>query len=241
MIDADGKRVVVKLMDDSWILNRCVSDHPFVPNAGIVWTHSDHCSRLPVPGDELPEFMRQMRAAYGNCAAVAWHGEVALGHIVFLPRAVARERRATGWEHFGAASEDEGTLVVINLAFCSLSGHEFRRKGVGKALMGMMLEWAREAGWKRLEVYGAGGGLFPGDWLDACIPPMPFWEGCGFRVFARHGEGALSDEALRAIVEDDPRGSAAERRVKADLAEALRVGAVEPERYAYAYDLGRSA
>ena len=29
VIDADGKQVVVKLMDDSWTFNQCVSAHPF--------------------------------------------------------------------------------------------------------------------------------------------------------------------------------------------------------------------
>ena len=47
-IDADGKQVVVKLMDDSWIMNRCVGDYPWKPRQGIVWAHSDHCVRLQV-------------------------------------------------------------------------------------------------------------------------------------------------------------------------------------------------
>lgn len=63
-IDADGKQVAVKLMDDSWTFNMCVSSSPFKPRHGVVWAHHDHCSRLPVPGDELPYFMKQMRDKY---------------------------------------------------------------------------------------------------------------------------------------------------------------------------------
>lgn len=238
-IDADGKQVVVKLMDDSWIMNRCVGDHPWKPRQGIVWAHSDHCVRLPVPGDELPDFVRQMRDTYGNCAAVAWHGELVLGHIVWLPRAVARKWRSTGWEQFGPAAEDEGNLVVINLAFCSLSGHEFRRKGVGEALVGIMLDWARVNAWQKIEVYDTGGGLFPAEWLDYCIPPRPFWEGRGFSVFAKRRDEIFSDETLSAIIEDNPRNSAEEQRQKEEIIAAIRRGSIDPELYAYRYDLRR--
>jgi GNAT superfamily N-acetyltransferase len=183
--------------------------------------------------------MRTMRDTYGNCAAIAWHGETVLGHLVFLPRAVARERRATGWEHFGPAGEDEGTLVVVSLAFCSLSGHEFRGKGVGKALVATMLDWARATGWRRVEVYGTGVGLFPSDWLDACIPPRPFWEGRGFTAFARHGDGTISDEKLQELIDDNPRNSDEEQHHKTELVAAIRRGETDPELYGYTYDLSR--
>jgi GNAT superfamily N-acetyltransferase len=239
IIDTEAGRVVVKLMDDSWILNQCVGAHPVKPRSGVVWRHDEHCARLPVPGDEFGDFMRDVRDAHGNCAAIAWHGQTVLGHLVFLPRAVARERQATGWEHFGPASEDQGVLVVANLAFCSLSGHEFRGKGVGKALVATMLDWARESGWHRIEVYDTGGGMFAADWLDACIPPRPFWEGRGFTVFARHGDGTISDERLQGLLEDDPRNSDDERRRTAELVAAIRRAETGPARYAYTYDLFR--
>jgi GNAT superfamily N-acetyltransferase len=239
LIDADGKQVLVKLMDDSWIWNECVGAHPIKPRQGVVWRPSDRCTRLPVPGDQLRYFARRMCDTYGNCAAVAWYGDTVLGHLVFLPRAVSRECRATGWESFGPPTEDDATLVVINLAFCSLSGHEFRRKGIGKALVATMLDWAREGGWRRIEVYGTGSGLFPGDWYDSCIPPRPFWERRGFSVFARHGDGRLSDEEWTAIMADNPRNSADEQSEKERIRAASIRGEAERDLVGYRYDLRR--
>ena len=238
-LDVAGKHVVVKLMDDSWIWNECVSAHPFRPRSGIVWSHSDHCARLPVPGDELPDFVRWVCDMYGNCAAMAWHEDLVLGHIVWLPRAVARDRQAAGWQGFGTAEQDEGTLVVVNVGFCSLSGHEFRRQGIGKAFVEIMLEWARENGWRRVEVYDTPTGLLPGDWLDACIPPWPFWEGRGFEVFARHGKGELSAEQVAAILSDDPRLSSEEQLQKREIIAAIRRGEVAPDLVGYSYALRR--
>ncbi len=239
IIDADGKEVVVKLMDDSWIMNQCAGAHPFKPKEGTVWKHSEHCARLPVPGDELTGFMSSIRDTYGNCAAIAWCGEKVLGHIVFLPRAIARQRQATGYERFGPADQDEGTLVVINLAFCSLSGHEFRRKGIGKALVGIMLDWASENNWRRVEVYGTDAGLFPADWYDHCIPPRSFWEDRGFTVFAKHRDSKLSPEDMTAIMEDNPRDSDAEQRQKREMLAAIQSGNIDPELYGYTFDLRR--
>ncbi len=239
IIDADGKEVVVKLMDDSWIMNQCAGTHPFKPREGIVWKHSEHCARLPVPGDEVPGFMSKIRDTYGNCAAIAWCGEKVLGHIVFLPRAIARQQQATGHEHFGPTDQDEGTLVVVNLAFCSLSGHEFRGKGIGKGMVGIMLDWADQNNWRRVEVYGTGAGLFPAEWYDHCIPPRPFWEHRGFTVFAKHGDRELCPEDIAAIMEDNPRHSDAEQKQKREILAAIQSGEIDPEVYGHTFDLGR--
>jgi len=236
-IDADGKQVVVKLMDDSWIFNMCVSSAPFKPRHGVVWAHRDHCSRLPVPGDELPDFMKQTRNKYGNCAAIAWHKDTVLGHIVFLPKAIARQCKSTGWEYYGEAAKDDKTLIVVNLAMCSISGHEFRRKGLGKALVQVMCDWAKENGWETIEVYDTAGGLFPVDWLDHCIPPRPFWEGRDFRVFAKRGDGKCSDAVLNNLMNDNPRNSAKEQALKTRIIEGIRDGSIDQELYAYQYDL----
>ena len=239
-VDADGKEIVVKLMDDAWIINCCAGAHPFKPTQGIFWSHSDHCSRLPIPGDEFPDFMRHIRDTYGNCAAIAWHRDTVLGHIVFLPRFVARKQRATGFEHFGPAIDDKGILVVINLAFCSLSGHEFRRKGVGKALVDIMLNWARENGWSTVEVYDTTTGLFPADWYDYCIPPKAFWEGRGFSVFAKRRDETFSDQSLKAIMADNPRNNSEEQQQKERIIKDIKHGVIDPTLPAYRYDLLRN-
>ena len=129
--------------------------------------------------------------------------------------------------------------MVINLAFCSLSGHEFRGKGIGKALVGIMLDWASENNWRRVEVYGTGTGLFPAEWYDHCIPPRPFWEGRGFTVFAKHGDSKLSAEDMEAIMEDNPRHSDTEQQQKREILAAIQSRNIDPELYGHTFDLRR--
>lgn len=75
IIRFDDKIVTVKMMDDSWIINRCVSEAPFKPKPGVVWGHENRCGRLLIPGDEYEQTMRYFRDTYGNAAVVAWDGE----------------------------------------------------------------------------------------------------------------------------------------------------------------------
>jgi len=210
-IHADDKTVTIKLMDESWLINQCTGAHPFKPRPGVVWKAHERCARLPeVAGHEFPNVLRRLRDTYGNCAAIAWHGGHVLGHLVWMPRHEARTLRAKGCEFFGPVAGDgpeagdAGTLVVVNLAFCSLSGHGFRRKGVGRAMVDMMVAWAWEHGWRRIEAYDVTGGLFPWDWLDACIPPRPFWERMGFAVFGQrlraYTEEELASDVIRGVI-----------------------------------------
>jgi len=120
---------------------------------------------------------------------------------------------------------------------CSLSGHEFRRKGIGASLVQIMLEWAMQNAWKYIEVYDTGGGLFPMEWFDHCIPPRPFWEKKGFVVFQKHGDGKFSGEFLRAVLNDNPRNSISEQRQKEEIIQKLREGAIDQEQHAFQYDL----
>jgi hypothetical protein len=107
--DAEGKQVIVKPTDVSCISSQCAGMRPFKPRHRVVWRHDEHCGHLPLPGESV------------------------LGHIVWLPRAVARDFEAAGSQDFGPPDEDKGTLVVINLASCSIGGLESRRKGIGGA------------------------------------------------------------------------------------------------------------
>ena len=230
VIHANGKTVDVRLMDESWIINQCAGAHPFKPRSGVVWNEAARCARLPeIPGSKFQDFFRETRDKSGNCAAIAWHEDRVLGHLVWIPRSKAREVHATGCRFFGPAEEDEGTLVVVNLAFCSLSGHEFRGKGIGSAMVGLMVAWAREEGWRAIEVYETTGGLFPWDWLDACIPPRSFWEGRGFVAFACRPH-RYTDEELSGLLADDPRNSVPEHTEKQQIIAAIRAGQIDESR-----------
>jgi len=121
--------VTVKMMDDSWIINQCVSHSPFVPKPGVVWSHEDRCSRVQIPGDQFEDAMRSFRDAYGNAAVIAWDGNVALGHIIFVPKAEARKQKMLFHERMPASAGDDKTLVVEAVAFCSIGGQKYRRRG----------------------------------------------------------------------------------------------------------------
>lgn len=230
VVDANGKTVTVKLMDDSWIINQCAGAHPFRPRPGIVWKDSDRCARLPeILGSRFQDFFRETKDNYSNCATIAWHKDHVLGHLVWIPRSKAREIHATGWQFFGPAKEDEGALTVVNLAFCSLSGHEFRGKGIGKAMVDLMIAWAKENAWRSIEVYETTGGLFPWDWLDSCIPPKPFWEGRGFVTFA-HRPHCYTDEELADLLADNPRGNEQEQAEKRKTIAKIQAGKVDESR-----------
>ena len=118
------------------------------------------------------------------------------------------QQRVAFYANASLEADDAGTFVVVNLAFCSLGGHEFRRKGVGRAMVNMMIAWARENGWRRIEVHDVTGGLFPWDWLDACIPPRPFWERMGFTVFNQRLH-AYTEEELDGLIVDSGQAVAA--------------------------------
>ena len=192
-----------------------------------MWQAHERCARLPeIAGDEFQNTLRLLRDTYGNCAVIAWHEEQVLGHLVWMPRHEARALWAKGCEFFGPKAGDAGTLVVVNLAFCSLSGHGFRRKGVGRAMVDMMIAWAWEYGWRRIEAYDVTGGLFPWDWLDACIPPRPFWEHMGFAVFQQRLH-AYTEEELDGLLADNPRDDDREQEEKRNIVSRVRAGQVE--------------
>jgi GNAT superfamily N-acetyltransferase len=227
VIDVNGKTVTIRLMDDSWIINQCAGAHPFKPRSGVVWHDSDHCGRLPeIPGSTFQDFLRETKSQFGNCAAIAWHEDHVLGHLVWIPRVRARSVRASGWRYFGQPEKDDGVLVVANLAFCSISGHEFRGKGVGKSMVAMMTAWARENGWRTIEVYETTGGLFPWDWLDSCIPPKPFWEGRHFKVFA-HRPHSFTSEELATLLADNPRNNDEEQAEKQQIVNRIHAGVID--------------
>jgi hypothetical protein len=89
-----------------------------------------------------------------------------------------------------------------------------------------MTAWAKENGWRAIEVYETSCGLLPWDWLDACIPPKPFWEARGFTVFSHRPHPFTSDE-LSAVLADNPRNSDQEQARKQQIVARIRSGLVD--------------
>ncbi len=235
----DGKTVIVKMMDDSWIINECITHGPIQPRAGIVWKHSDHCSRLLIPGDEYESTMKEFMDAYGNCAVIAWDGDVALGHMIFVPKAEAQRRQMLYHERMLETDYDAKTLVIEAVGFCSIMGHEYRGRGIGRAMGGMILEWAKLNNWKAVQVYGTPTGLFPWAWLDSCMPPYQFWQKLGFQIVAKMKTASSWQQVRDAMLADDPRASESERKLKDDIVAKVEQGKILEQQWAYEYDLER--
>ena len=229
--------VTVKMMDDSWIINQCVSHSPFVPKRSVVWSHEDRCSRVQIPGDQFEDAMRSFRDTYGNAAVIAWDGDVALGHIIFVPKAEARIWQMLYHERMPTSPDDDKTLVVEAVGFCSIGGQKYRGHGIGRAMADMMIDWASQNGWARMQIFGLPSGLFPGHWMDSCMPPKPFWEKLGFEVIHKVKIGKTWDEIRAAHLDDDPRSSLTEVKLKEQIVESMENPESSEEGWAYDFDM----
>lgn len=239
-ITFDDVTVTVKMMDDLWIINQCVSHSPFVPKPGVVWSHRDHCSRLQIPGDQFEDAMRSFHDTYGNAAVIAWDGNMALGHIIFIPKAEARKWKMLYHERMPTSSDADKALVVEAVGFCSIGGQKYRGHGIGKAMADMMIDWARQNGWTRMQIFGVPSGLFPGHWMDSCMPSRPFWEKFGFEVIDKVKNGQTWDEVKTAALGDDPRCNSREMELKKQIIENIKSSESSKEEWAYDFDMEKS-
>jgi hypothetical protein len=107
-----------------------------------------------------------------------------VGILTFFPTPDLIERQAMGWEKM-VAFQDPQTLAVATCVLCSLSGHEYRRKGIGTAMVELAIEWAASHGFKRIAAFDVPSGMVEMDWGHPCRPPKPFWEKLGFSVIAK--------------------------------------------------------
>lgn len=236
-ITFDDTTVNVKMMDDSWIIDQCVSHSPFIPKQVPSWSHEDRCTRVQIPGDQFEDAMRSFREAYGNAAVIAWDGDVALGHIIFVPKAEARRWQMLHHERMPAAPDDAQTLVAQAVGFCSIGGQKYRGRGIGSAMAEMMIDWSSRNGWAKLEIYGVPSGLFPTHWMDSCMPPRPFWEKFGFTAIGRVPNGQTWDKIKTEQLSDDPRNNPAEMVLKRQIIDTIELSDLAEEDWAFDFDL----
>ena len=143
-------------------------------------------------------------------------------------------------ERMSASSGDDKTLVVEAAAFCSIGGQKYRRHGIGSAMAEMMIDWASQTGWVKMQIFGVTAGLFPGDWMDSCMPPRPFWQNFGFQVIGQTKIHQSLRDIINIVGEDDPRNSEAERRQKQEIKAQLQQGLILEEEWAYDFDLEKN-
>lgn len=236
LIRYDDAVVTVKMMDEGWIINRCVSHSPFVSQPGIVWSHEDRCTRLRIPGDRFEDAMRNFREKYGNAAVIAWDKDVVLGHMIFIPKAEAVRWKMLYYERM-PSPDDSNVLVVKAVGFCSIGGQEYRKRGIGRAMAEMMIDWAEGNGWSKIQIFGVPSGLLPLHWMDSCMPPKPFWEKFGFEVIGKTGIHQTWNELKTEILDDDPRASRYEAELKKEIIDKVERGIYCEEDWAYDFDM----
>ncbi|MHB0947314.1 MAG: hypothetical protein ACYC3B_09090 [Sedimentisphaerales bacterium] len=237
IIKFDGKTITVKMMDDSWIINQCISERPIKPEKGVIWPHNQYCTRLRIHGNVYESTMEKFMDRYGNAAVIAWDGKLALGHMIFVPKVEARKNKMLYSERMAETSYDAKTLIIEAVGFCSIDGHEYRHRGIGRAMAEMVLNWAKANNWQSVQVYGTPTGLFPWAWLDSCIPPMQFWKKLGFRIIKKTRIEPSWQKFRESILTDEPRDSKEERKLKKDIVEKIDNGQLTEEQWAYEYDL----
>lgn len=240
IIRFDEKMVTVKMMDNTWIINRCVSEAPFIPKRVVVWSHADRCGRLLIPGDKYEQIMYYFMNTYGNAAVIAWDGNLALGHMVFVPKIEARKRQMLFHERMSESPNDDKTFVVHAVGFCSIGGQEYRGRGIGRTMAEMVIEWATVNEWHAIQIFGVPSGLFPSDWMDACIPPKVFWEKLRFKVMGKTRIEQTWEEVRARILADNPRNNKSEMDLKRKIIAKVEQGQISEDEWAYLFDLEKN-
>jgi len=184
--------------------------------------------------------MRHFRNRYGNAAVIAWDRDTVLGHIIFVPKLEARKREMLFRERMPLSPDDDMTLVVQAVGFCSIGGHEYRGHGIGRAMAELMIEWAIANGWLKFQIFGVPSGLFPGHWMDSCMPPKPFWQKFRFKVIGKTRLQQTWEEIKAANLADDPRNSSDEMAYKTEVVAKVERGDIPEEEWAYEFDLEKS-
>jgi GNAT superfamily N-acetyltransferase len=175
----DDKDIAIQLMDDRYTVNDCPQEPTHVDvlrTRNATW-----CGAMGVSDRPIREVTTTARREHGNCAVLAWDGDLVVGILTFFPVEDLVERQAHGWEMM-EPSLGTGTLAIASCVLCSLGGHSYRRRGIGRAMGEQAIDWAREQGYRQVGVYQVPSGLTTIHWQDACRPPMPFWRKLGFEV-----------------------------------------------------------
>jgi len=76
-----GHTIAIRMMDDRCI----VSDCPQEPTHYEVlkWRNSTLCAGMGISGTPVREVTAAAREQYGNCAVLAWDGDVVVGILTF--------------------------------------------------------------------------------------------------------------------------------------------------------------
>jgi GNAT superfamily N-acetyltransferase len=191
----------IREMDDRYILDTCPLSDPLDPS---IVSGEPYNSSLGHSKEVRRRFFRQVREQYGNCVLFAWDQDKIVGFLLFFPKYVARRVGVKTLP--GDQTRSEQTLVYG----CMQMASDYRGKGVGTKLAQALVAWAREHGWKRIEVTGVARGDSEEHWRWGWA--LPKWQKLGFKVAREQPSIAVvldltdsSAEPLRSADADKPR------------------------------------
>ena len=160
--------IEIREMADGYTLDRCPLYAPLDPSAPPLDSDPTYGERTR---SIRRRFFTQVRERYGNCVFLAREGGTVVGFLIFLPKPVARK---LGLYALPPGERDDRTLVYTCMQFAPA----YRGQGLGTRLVKALIAWAKENGWRRIEVHGIGGGTEEEDWRWGWA--LPKWQRLGF-------------------------------------------------------------
>jgi GNAT superfamily N-acetyltransferase len=176
----------IRLMDDSYILDRCSHTVPFKPDGSRpdFW-----CYALGTKKEGWYEVHANLMERYGNCAAMAWERGRVVGFITFYPK-----RYAMFTDMYGGPKDamyfDQSLIVGCLMV---VDDDLFKGKSIGKHLAEKMVEWAWDNNYRRIEVHNVTSGLLDFFWAHDQKSTVQFWQDVGFRILYESGEHEIED------------------------------------------------
>ena len=230
VIDGHERIIDIRPMDESFIVYRKMYVPPLTPaNIGTIAPHDD-VEQLDLFRKKgwlttLEEFFRTEIRALGSCAILAWDGDGVIGKMHFTTKEMYDAFRQTGgWycvDHesmpntIRSLSDDDvqkalaspsRTLFIV----CFNVGHfdtRYHGKGIASAMLECLKSWARDRGWRRLEISSCPD-VVPFRALGPQIPRREWLEKRGFFIASQTciapKEAAARREAIEGIVAGPP-------------------------------------
>lgn len=181
----DDTPTVIRPMDRSYIIGEDQN------KAGVTfeimcWPGKPVPNQWPNP--PVATYFKKVMGAYGTGAIMAWQGQVLVGFLPFMPLnsglpemvfCVCAPVEHTEEEISASTAVPLHELKpkVLKVQCLSVS-KRLRRKGLGSAMVGYLVDWAREQGWEKIQ-----GWAFESPEIDDSyrwLPSIQFWEKAGF-------------------------------------------------------------
>lgn len=201
--------ISIKMMEPAFLLWRCLHSGPLTKDT----------VNLPPPDPEWEghkarnvPLLTKLMATYGACAVVAYDEDSIVGQLRFYPKFLCslavtgpglclQQQFPAGpaddlvSRHFPPLKELEEKALFVH---CLMTGspkqreNPYQRKGLGKAMVRHLVQWAKELGWQTIEadayedidlIYSVTGQAGKG-----------FWEKLGFHVDKIGVEPAFTQE-----------------------------------------------